>query len=240
MILCSAHYTSIGNRDNNEDSLIVINSNEIIFAIIADGLGGESGGEVASQLAVKSISSYLTNTTDRLSEEAILNTFKIANEEIIKSKEGTKGMKSTAALLWLGKRFGIAAHIGDTRIYQFRDNKIIFQSIDHSVSQMSVMLGEIRQCDVRGHVDRNKLTRCLGSSESAEAELTKLTVQEKDAFLICSDGFWEYVTEDEMCYDLRMATNVDEWLTKMRSRVDARNSPTGDNHSAVAVMAMKG
>ncbi|MCL1917454.1 MAG: protein phosphatase 2C domain-containing protein [Peptococcaceae bacterium] len=234
MTISAASYSSKGNRSRNEDQLSLLENSGGIIAAVADGLGGEGNGDIASLIAIQTINARLlgNHTTMEKMEKAIIS----ANEEIIKMHDNDNRMKSTVAVLCLGGTRAIAATVGDTRIYQFRKGKVIYQSTDHSVSQMSVSVGKINADKIRGHVDRHRLTRSLGSRKTVEADLAELILFLMDAFLLCSDGFWELVLEEEMAEDLRTSKNAEEWLNKMRGRIESRISPTGDNHSAIAII----
>ena len=234
MNINAAYYSSVGNRSNNEDNISLLENRDNIIAIVADGLGGEGNCDLASQTTVKTINGQLSavNAVAEQISSAILH----ANEEIIKLQDNGNKMKSTVAVLHLNDTRAIAVNVGDTRIYQFRKNRVVYQSTDHSVAQMSVNVGEIAAGNIRGHIDRNRLTSALGSRSSLEVDLNELIYQNGDAFLLCSDGFWEYVVEDEMCADLSDSNHADEWLCKMRKRVELQISPTGDNHSAIAII----
>jgi len=256
MNIDAAQHTSIGNRATNEDSHALLNNNKSIIALVADGLGGEGHGDMASRIAVETIGKYLllggdyqvdmssrvtveinNNLSCDTKIEDISDAINAANMEINKhhSTNGNK-MKSTIAALYISEKKCYAAHVGDTRIYQFRNNKIIYQSIDHSVSQMAVIVGEIKVDEIRSHADRNKLTRSLGAWDNIEADVAELFIKAGDAFLLCSDGFWEHVFEQDMCSDLATSNTAAEWLTKMRKRVEQRITPTGDNHSAITII----
>lgn len=111
------------------------------------------------------------------------------------------------------------------------------QTRDHSVPQMLVLTGEIKTEEIRSHPDRNKLLRALGDDrETVKFELTRFDVRAGDAFLLCSDGFWEPVTESEMLALLQSEPTARAWLEKM-SRLAAENSggKAMDNYTAVAV-----
>ena len=234
MNINAAYYSSAGNRAVNEDSIILMEDLSGVIAIVADGLGGEGNGDAASRIAVKTISSRLAGS--EASKEIVSEAMIHANEEIINLQKNGNRMKSTAAVLFISGTCAFAAHVGDTRIYQLRKDRVIYQSIDHSVSQMSVNAGEITLDEIRRHSDRNKLTNALGSRNFAKADLIELNSQNGDAYLLCSDGFWEYVLEDEMREDLSTSNNSAEWLRRMRGRVESRISQTGDNHSAITII----
>ena len=131
MKISASYYSEIGGRDKNEDAVSMLECGSTVLALVADGLGGHSGGEVASKAAVKTINSELMN--QRISVVSFRNAVEKANLEILKEKFST-GMKSTIAGLWFDEQAALAANVGDTRIYQFRDGGILYQSRDHSVA----------------------------------------------------------------------------------------------------------
>lgn len=229
-----AFYTAQGGRIENEDAVKVINSEKAVLAIAADGLGGHDCGERASECAVSTISNLLSNKLP--SEDALINAIQSADCKIKElQKNSGKDMKTTIAVAWIGKDTAVVAHVGDTRIYQFRDNEVIFQSLDHSVAQMAVMVGEITANQIRGYKDQNKLIRALGSNKQVKVTCELLNVLPDDAMLLCTDGFWELINEDEMITTFEKKITVEEWLKKMRSYVEKRMIQNGDNHSAIAI-----
>ena len=128
-------------------------------------------------------------------------------------------------------------HIGDSRLYHFRDGKLLKQTTDHSVSQMAVFMGEITTHEIRFHEDRNKVLRALGSN-SAKAEISEETELEegRDAFLLCTDGFWEYVYEQEMEQALSQADSPKDWIRRMQKILQTRVPADNDNFTAAAVI----
>lgn len=228
-----SYYTSVGGRQNNEDFVSLMENNDTIVASVADGLGGHDSGEIASQLAVKTVNSELTNKV--LSVVALEKAILTANMAVLKNAEENK-MKTTLAVAWATKRKALFATVGDTRIYHFRNNEIIFQSTDHSVSQMSVMAGEITTGQIRGHKDRNKLVRVLGHKENVKPDIVDVNLEPRDAILICSDGFWENIIENEMCRVLSHSKDSREWIAEMRKIAESVMPIDNDNNSAIAII----
>ena len=225
-------YTDIGGRAINEDSVYVKSDDNKGLLIVADGLGGHGGGDLASQTAVRVVSSKL-DTSDA-DDDVILDAICDASGEIAGKYPKSR---TTIALLLIRDGSAYAAHVGDTRIYQFRDGKIIYQSKDHSMCQMYVTMGEISVDQIRGHVDRNKLLRALGEDENVRVELNEISVMPGDAFLLCSDGFWENIVEDEMIDSLNQSGSVNEWLSKMREIVAGKQNSESDNNTAAVCIA---
>ena len=229
-----SEYSSIGGRRKNEDMVQIVGFPGSTMVLVADGLGGHGDGDVASRKAVHVICEEICDgAASRVLLEGAIGK---ANESIMQMQTLGSGMKTTIAALWMNEEHAWASHVGDTRIYQFRDGRIEYQSADHSIPQIAVKMGEITAKEIRGHADRNRLTRALGSRADVKIDSTKLEVRPGDAFLLCSDGFWELVWEEEMIADLQQAKDAQRWLSAMRKRVEQRQKPDSDNHTAAAIM----
>lgn len=234
MNLNYSEYSDIGGRSVNEDMVQVTSHQDCVIAMVADGLGGHGNGDIASRMVVSAISENIRNSaaSKTMAEAAIRD----ANERMMAKQEKVhNNMKTTIALLWLNDTKACAAHVGDTRIYQFRDGKIIFQTKDHSVPQMEINLGHISQEQIRGHVDRNRLTRALGYKRDVIIDSEMLTVQSGDAFLLCSDGFWEVIWENEMIDTLKKSKDAKSWLKEMLDLLSVRLTTESDNNTAIAL-----
>lgn len=134
------------------------------------------------------------------------------------------------------KNWYSCANVGDSRTYVFRNKDIVFQSIDHSASQMAVHLGKIRKEAIRNHEDWNVLTRAVGALEELKVDIVKINPNKYDSILLCTDGFWEYILENEMCEALDISETPDSWLFKMRKLLEHRIPVRNDNNTAIAVM----
>lgn len=232
-------YSDIGDRSNNEDKVETIFNENDLLAIAADGLGGYSAGEIASQYVVSRITEWRRG--EQCTVESLLSVVESINEKI-RAKQNEYGkMMSTVAVLWiqLAEQTATAINVGDTRIYQFRNGEIIFQSIDHSVAQIAVLAGDIVKEDIRYYHGRNRLIRALGAEDSVKAECVALTIEAGDSFLLCTDGFWEIVTENIMEKTLIDSQNPKEWLSKMKVIINEEIHDNKDNNSAIAIFIDK-
>lgn len=228
-----AFYSDVGGRTNNEDSYLSKKISSGYLFIVADGLGGHDDGEMASYSAVNSIKEYLANDECGSVSEAIC----FANDKVVGMQEKhSSKMKTTIALAYVTESKVIIAHVGDSRVYAFKNGKIVHQTVDHSASQLAVSVGEICPEDIRNHEDRNVLLRALGASENVKVEVTEIEIHDFDALLLCSDGFWEYVLETEMESELACSKSADKWLYKMRAIQLNRAPERCDNNTAIAVM----
>ncbi|MCM1523007.1 MAG: protein phosphatase 2C domain-containing protein, partial [Ruminococcus sp.] len=227
MIINSAKYSCAAGHDINEDSCLC--SAERGIFIVADGLGGHSSGEKASLAAVDY---FEENCFGGYTNESIAELLEGANTEV--SEKGDGGKTTVAAAFTENGNF-IFANVGDSRVYYFRNGRIIAQTKDHSVCQASVDVGMIRQEDIRGNEDRSRLLKVLGGNERLNIKkyYPPIKIQNGDAFLVCSDGFWEYVYETEMEADLLKSDNSEVWLKYMLKRHILRAENKGDNYTAV-------
>jgi serine/threonine protein phosphatase PrpC len=128
--------------------------------------------------------------------------------------------------------------VGDSRLYRFVNRKNVSRTLDHSVPQMLVLTGEIKEKDIRGHEDRNRLTRVMGMEWSGpKYELGGgMPLTGNETYLLCSDGFWEWITEREMERLLKESDDPETWIEKMEAEIvkNGRNAHM-DNYSAIAV-----
>lgn len=234
-----------GGRPVNEDSVGASISGERYCFTLCDGLGGHGLGDVASAAAVEAFGRVFSSkkiTADKFFPEA----FAQAQNDIIEhqsSLNDSSKMKTTLVSLVIGNGRFFGAHIGDSRLYCFKNGKVYSRTEDHSVTQMLVKSGDIAESEIRFHPDRNKLLRVLGEGESAlRYEIGEMQKLDPDcAFLLCSDGFWEYITEDEMEAALAESRNSGEWLSSMQETVIANGRGRSmDNFSAIAIMVNDG
>lgn len=230
-------YTNRGGRDHNEDS-VRCSAEEGVF-ILADGLGGHGRGEVASALAADVL--FAGCAAGRMDREALLALFQEANGAVLAGQRepGQEEMKTTAVALVLSEDQALWAHLGDSRLYRFSGGELTQETRDHSVTYMKYLGGEITYMDTYHDDDRSSLLRALGrepcSPEAGEAELSP-----GDAFLLCSDGFWEYVYREEILADLLKAETPEQWAQSMLLRHIRRVPPGNDNFSLIAVFVEEG
>ena len=228
-------YTNRGGRDHNEDSLR-FSAEDGVF-VLADGLGGHRCGEVASALAVDALFTGMVNS-EHLDEDGLVELFRSANEEILRrqTQPGQEEMRTTAVALKIAGETAVWAHIGDSRLYRFRGGELAEVTKDHSVTYRKYLGGEISYMDVYHDDDRGRVLRVLGK-EPCRPEAGRAAVEPGDAFLLCSDGFWEFVYSEEMQADLCRAAAPEDWAESMLLRHIRRTPPENDNFSLITVFA---
>ena len=240
-----AEMSRVGERGNNEDAVGIAADGQRECFVVCDGLGGHSMGEVASRTAVETVKAefgaFCGGQTIPDAREFLSRCFLKAQDEILKyqkQERKAQGMKTTMTILLRNGSTLQWGHIGDTRLYYFHNAKMICRTLDHSVPQMLVRTGEIREEQIRFHEDRNRLLRVLGAEvEQLKFDLSEpVRLEDRQAFLLCTDGFWEWITEKEMTACLKDSRTPEDWLERMEKVI--LRSGTGknmDNYSAAAV-----
>ena len=230
-----------GGREVNEDACGFWSTPEACFCALSDGLGGHYGGDVASKLAVEHILDWFRETPE-CSVRAVKASLEAGNSAIMREQQRDirlKQMRATAVVLSIDIKHDVAiwGHTGDSRLYCFRQGRIIEQTRDHSVLQSMVDAGYLQPRELRISPNRSKLLAALGNERQFEMGIksVEFPLLHGDIFLLCTDGLWEYVEEEDMERMLGASTSAPEWLRALESQVLARGHAGQDNYSAIAV-----
>ena len=234
-----AIFTNKGVREINEDSVGVFTNGENNCYILCDGLGGHGMGDVASSLVVAVFEDQFKKTDDAVN--FLGQTFSASQDILMaeqKARNAKRKMKTTGVAVVTDDRNAYIGHIGDSRGYVFYKNKVKTRTLDHSIPQMLVLSKEIKEDRIRNHPDRNTLLRVMGIDwdEPMYELMSPIPLKKCQAFLLCSDGFWNLIDEKTMCEELKKARTVETWLDNMIEIV--RKNGEGkdmDNFSAIAV-----
>ncbi len=238
-----ASYTSTGLvRKNNEDSCIVlppwsslaIKTKTCVFGV-ADGMGGESSGEIASNLAVESLREWVVDqSANDLSKGLMEELFTYANSAIwdyAQSHNGTQGMGTTLTVVVMKDNRTFVGHIGDSRLYRLRDGKFEQLTSDHTLVAEQVKSGKISKSEAQNHPSRHILSRVLGGRQFVVPDVFELDLKAGDKYLICTDGIYGLVSDEDMAEEI-VASNI---LEIPKVLVAASNKAGGrDNSTAVA------
>jgi protein phosphatase len=181
------------------------------LVVVADGMGGHSAGEVASQMAADVVSRVYYETRAEPAR-ALRRAVEEANRRIHEAAaadESKHGMGTTCTALALCGGTAYAAHVGDSRLYMLRDGKLYQLSEDHSAVNEMVKMGIITKEQARTHEDKNVILRALGTTPEVEVSvLDPFAVREGDRYLLCSDGLHDLVLEDEIASVLSGAEDI--------------------------------
>lgn len=230
-----------GDRSYNEDGTLELEQQgEYLFAL-ADGLGGQGNGQIASETVLQSVGEFFVRRQERSEEEPFVQeAFRYAQQQLCEKKAGNAygDMMTTLVLLYLGEQI-CWGHIGDSRSYYFKEGRLVSQTLDHSVPQVLVYANEITPEEIRYHPDRNRLLKAMGKvwERGDEFVLSEpVELEGKQVFLLCSDGFWEHIVEERMEFLLAQSESPENWLHLMEQEIQANGQGHNmDNYSAVAV-----
>ena len=194
-------------RRNNED--VFLQLPQYGFYLLADGMGGHNAGEIAAQETIV----YLSDCIDKLFRQThhflYLELLKNHLSEFIQSSneriyrlglehQAYKGMGTTLSTLLFYENLVISSHVGDSRIYRFRNNALDQLSQDHTLKNKLLEQGLLEKAIRDGIRYKNVLTKAIGAFKKIIPDIGVYPVQSKDLYLLCSDGLSDYVTDDEI------------------------------------------
>jgi len=236
--------SEIGARARNEDYLQHGELTGGWFAVLSDGAGGHRDGAIAADLVVRMAAHELSvrfADPDQTSA-ALAQIVHAANDALNRHQHGMQGrerMHATLVVLWIDTARQQAAwsHVGDSRLYLLRHGRVAFVTRDDSVVQTMLDAGLIDAAQARQHAQRNQLLAAMGSEEPIEPHLGEADsgIRDGDAFLLCSDGWYDALDPVEIESTLANATSAEDWLDRMESLVRERQRKNQDNYSAIAV-----
>lgn len=228
-------------REINEDSGRFVSPSDPavlkqkgILLIVADGMGGHSAGEVASGMAVELIPKLYYESKGE-PQTALKGAVEEANRRIYAAAaadDSKHGMVTTCTTLVILDGQAIAAHVGDSRLYMQRDGKIYRLTEDHSAVMEMVKLGLITLEESRTHEDKNVILRALGTAPQVEvAMLEPFSVNVGDQYLLCTDGLYDLVPDDEIERELTEAADIhaagERFITLAKARGGHDNITAG-------------
>ena len=239
-----ASRSEVGARSGNEDCLQHGAVESGWYAVLADGAGGHTNGAVASDLVVRvAVHELCSRATQAELQPPVLGQIVLAANDVLNGQQdglrGHQRMHTTLVLLWIdrARQHALWSHVGDSRLYALRQGRIGHMTRDDSVVQRMVEAGLLAPEQARDHPNRNQLIAALGSDEPIEPHVSDaaFSLRDGDAFLLCSDGWYDPLSPSDIEDTLSHAATADDWLAAMQRIVQLRQSPNQDNFSAVAV-----
>src|SRR6516162_7659034 len=239
--------TLLGNyRENNEDSIDVKAFPDMTVCLVADGMGGQAAGEVASKRAIeivpRELKKYLSGAVSNDETKTIIRRSIVqANEEIMAMAALDRELKNmgttiVAAVWRKGSSILYVAGMGDSRAYQIRSKKIEQLTIDHSIAQALVEAKTISAAEARSHRYRNVLWKYLGSNEVGEGpEVKVVSLQAGDRFLLCTDGLSSFVSDEHMLDLIKDQTDVQESADSLGAMALDTEHNSRDNVSCIVI-----
>lgn len=232
-------------RENNEDAYLLEQRGQYVIAVVADGIGGYEGGEVASGLACKSISDYLENTPKKDYGGDVLRQAVIyANNAIVSQQSNPRlsnmGCALTAVLFDTGEHLAHMCHVGDTRLYRYMDGVLTRLSRDHSFVGIQEAAGLLSEEEARSHPWRNIITRFIGNARldwntNYTMDLS-FPIENGAQYLMCSDGLYDMVTSAEIMEVLAQESDLQQ---KVESLMHRANLAGGKDNITVIILEIK-
>jgi protein phosphatase len=242
--------TDVGRkRKGNEDSYCV-NPEQKLF-VVADGMGGHAAGEVASKVAVDAINEFICLTSgdeeitwpfgldENISYDGnrLKTAIRFANKKVLdatREKSEYEGMATTVAAVLVDDAVANLGHVGDSRVYLFREGAVSQLTSDHSWVNEQLLSGVISADQARSHPLRNVVTRALGGKVDLQVEMQVHKIQPGDVLLLCSDGLTTMLADDEMAKLLQQAG--DDLPKAAKSLVAAANAKGGEDNITVVLL----
>ena len=227
-VIKKVYYTGIGKRTNNEDSYLISENN---FFMVCDGVGGAEKGEIASLLVVSEFQNVFEADLSTSPEIALRFAEKKLTEHISKHPE-SMGMATTLTFSKVTNEGILVAWIGDSRIYQFRKGKIIFQTTDHSWVNDALRVGMISPEEAVNHPKSNIITRAVqGEHKPVEIDMELVNdIQNGDYIFHCSDGVLEAWSNEELEYLFSTQSSLEEIIKLIEQKCEQISR---DNNTAI-------
>ncbi len=229
-------------RKANEDFMGQSETPNGHLYVVCDGMGGHIGGAIAAKIGVECIIEYLNKKVDSNVGELLIDAVKFANTQIFAKAifdKQLKGMGATCVILLVTPDgFAWTCHVGDSRIYLYRNEKLSRLTKDHSYVQFLVDSGELKEEDAEKHPNKNQILRALGSDEDIKPELCAVPFrpENNDIFLLCSDGLTGMVN-DENISKVIINSNLSELSDKL---IEAALAGGGRDNVTVSIVEVSG
>lgn len=236
-------YTDIGKvRKVNEDDYYVsdyVSDVGAMYAMVADGMGGHSAGDVASSMAIHVACDYIEANFDPQKGtsgvgELLKSAVTFANNSVFSSaitKEGLSGMGTTFTMCFILGKDAVVCHVGDSRLYKISEGGIKRLTRDHSLVEELVTRGNITETEAKRHPQKNVITRAVGTSAEVKADIFQVKLKENDILLLCTDGLTNSLSDEAL---LKTVSEEKLMMKAAEKLVCAANEAGGkDNITAV-------
>lgn len=231
-----------GPRNYNQDRLAYSYSKDALLLVLADGMGGHRNGEVAAHLAVKT----LTDAFQRLAVPFLSSPAKFLIDHIqqvhdmidnvTQREELIESPRTTIVAAIIQRGFLYCAHVGDSRLYHFRDGHLLFRTEDHSVVQSLYKKGMISKEEMATHPYKNKIYNCLGGETPPQIDLSdRFELLEGDTILLCTDGVWGVLSDSQIKEIIQQNIVIADATNKLMDSAEFASDERGDNMSAIGL-----
>jgi serine/threonine protein phosphatase PrpC len=229
-----------GGREYNEDCAAVEHGDGICCLVLSDGAGGHAGGAVASRIAVnKVLDGFRARPPADADDlgELLLDAHDAVLAAQRAAEGGAQAMHATIVVLTIDANAGTAlwGHVGDSRLYVLRRGAVVAVTRDDSVVQWMVDSGYLPAEQARSHPKKNRLLAALGADAEIQptVQVEPFPIEEGDAFLLCTDGWWDGLAAGQIETELSLAPTVEAWVDAMAATIAQKAGANHDNYSAI-------
>ena len=226
--------SDIGGRSEQQDclDLLSLDRGDSHLIVVADGMGGHRNGALAARTGIETARRRF-NAGSISDPRAFLQDLCLQSHQGISALGGNEPRSpgSTCVALYLNGQEAYWTHVGDSRLYHFRNGKLIHRTQDHSVAQLMVAQGRLKETDAATSALQNQLYMRLGGNEAPEPDFGASEVEANDIFMLCSDGFWSHVEPQEVAASLDGIPIDNEGAEHLVAMARQRGGATGDNIS---------
>jgi len=239
----TAVLTRTGGRKTNEDRIgWQVSKHQRGFWVLADGVGGNGCGDIAADLVVTTVRKEFPQhlNINRETVRLLLNAIDLGIMDVQQITQGGENMASTGVLLLMQRNQAVWGHIGDSRLYRIHKGQCQCLTKDHTLAQLLVDQGQISAEQILSRPERHQLMQSLGGNFYRMSISQMEKIHTNDVFILCSDGFWEYIQEDDLLNYLTRAQPLQTSLLQLEQALLTRVEQRGllahhDNYSALVV-----
>lgn len=234
--------TRIGNRKENQDSYGSFSNDEALVMVVADGMGGHKGGLLASKSVVRSVAMAFKKECGLIDDpvsflqKMVLDAHEEINQVGARSRPPIQP-RTTAVICLVQAGLAWWVHVGDSRLYLFRQGNLLFRTRDHSRMEELMQDGSLTAQQALTHPERHRITRCLGGAEAIKSiSISKaVPLQMGDIMLLCTDGLWGAI-RNQRILELVNGYHVDDMASHLGSEAETLSAPHADN---ITIMLMR-
>lgn len=244
MFICAC--SDVGKvREINQDGYFYFDDEKLPIFIVADGMGGHKAGEIASNLAISTIEDYYEDNKEKIiAKEMFVPKFinesiSLANEKILKESQNDESLRGMGTTVTLAIRFEkelYIGHVGDSRAYLLRENKLTQLTHDHSLVGELLRTGSITKEEAFNHPKKNIITRALGTDDSINVDVVTKELMIKDIVILCTDGLTNMVSEERI---VDIITNTENMTDTCNILANIANELGGTDNTTILIMRNK-